>query len=63
MVYPRAGVSTFFREDGSSTLNDPAVIAACEKYVALFGKQTARSDLTADSRPWWPSSATAARPC
>lgn len=48
MVYPRAGVSTFFREDGSSTLDDPAVIAACEKYVALFGKQTARSDLTAD---------------
>jgi multiple sugar transport system substrate-binding protein len=48
MVYPRAGVDTFFRPDGSCTLADPAVIAACERYVALFGKQTARSDLTAD---------------
>jgi multiple sugar transport system substrate-binding protein len=48
MVYPRAGVTTFFRDDRSSTLDDPAVIQACEEYVALFGKQTARSDLTAD---------------
>lgn len=48
MVYPRAGVSTHFRADGSSTLDDPAVIDACEQYVALFGRQTARSDLTAD---------------
>ncbi|HEY0700033.1 MAG TPA: sugar ABC transporter substrate-binding protein [Micromonospora sp.] len=50
MVYPRAGVTTFFRPDGSSTLDDPAVVSACESYVALFGKQTARSDLTADSK-------------
>ncbi|MCO6005426.1 sugar ABC transporter substrate-binding protein [Actinoallomurus purpureus] len=48
MVYPRAGVTTFFRQDGTCTLDDPAVISACEAYVALFGKQTARSDLTAD---------------
>ncbi|WP_433171013.1 ABC transporter substrate-binding protein [Actinoallomurus sp. CA-150999] len=48
MVYPRAGVSTFYRPDGTCTLDDPAVISACEAYVALFGKQTARSDLTAD---------------
>src|SRR5207245_2705896 len=34
--------------DGTCTLDDPAVISACEAYVALFGKQTARSDLTAD---------------
>jgi multiple sugar transport system substrate-binding protein len=48
MVYPRAGVTTFYRPDGSCTLDDPAVIGACEAYVAMFGKQTARSDLTAD---------------
>jgi multiple sugar transport system substrate-binding protein len=48
MVYPRAGVQGFFRDDKTSTLDDPAVIAACEEYVALFGRQTARSDLTAD---------------
>ncbi|MDQ0676887.1 multiple sugar transport system substrate-binding protein [Arthrobacter pascens] len=48
MVYPQAGVDTFFREDGASTLNDPAVVAAAEDYVDLYGKDTAESDLTAD---------------
>lgn len=48
MVYPQAGMETFFREDGTSTLNDPAVIAAAEKYAALYAKDTAASDLTAD---------------
>jgi multiple sugar transport system substrate-binding protein len=48
MVYPRAGIDTFFQEDGTSTLNDPAVVEATEKYVDLFGNQTAESDLTAD---------------
>jgi multiple sugar transport system substrate-binding protein len=48
MVYPQAGVDTFFREDGTSTLNDPAVVAAAEDYVDLYGKDTAESDLTAD---------------
>ena len=48
MVYPRAGVETFFREDGTSTLDDPAIIAAAKEYVALYGKDTATSDLTAD---------------
>lgn len=48
MVFPRAGVDTFFTADGVSTLDDPAVITAAEDYVALFGKQTASSDLTAD---------------
>lgn len=48
MVYPQAGVDKFFREDGTSTLNDPAVVAAAEDYVDLYGKNTAESDLTAD---------------
>lgn len=48
MVYPQAGMDTFFREDGTSTLDDPAVIAAAEKYAALYAKDTASSDLTAD---------------
>lgn len=48
MVYPRAGVETFFTEAGVSTLNDPAIVAATQEYVAMFGKQTAASDLTAD---------------
>jgi multiple sugar transport system substrate-binding protein len=48
MVYPQAGVDKFFREDGTSTLDDPAVIAAAQDYVDLYGKDTAESDLTAD---------------
>jgi multiple sugar transport system substrate-binding protein len=48
MVYPQAGVDRFFREDGTSTLDDPAVIAAAQDYVDLYGKDTAESDLTAD---------------
>ncbi|KNH17236.1 hypothetical protein ACU18_10930 [Arthrobacter sp. ZBG10] len=48
MVYPQSGVDTFFREDGTSTLDDPAVVAAAQKYVDLYGKDTAGSDLTAD---------------
>lgn len=48
MVYPRAGVDVFFTEDGTSTLDDPSVVTAAEDYVALFGRQTAASDLTAD---------------
>ena len=48
MVYPQAGVSTFFDEDGVSTLNDPAVVEAAQKYVDLYKTTTAESDLTAD---------------
>ncbi|MET4639188.1 sugar ABC transporter substrate-binding protein [Mycetocola sp. 2940] len=48
MVYPKAGVDTFFRKDGTSTLDDPKVIKAAEEYAALYKKNTAESDLTAD---------------
>ena len=48
MVYPQAGVESVFRADGTSTLDDPAVVEAAEKYAALYGKDTAASDLTAD---------------
>jgi len=48
MVYPKAGVDTFFRKDGTSTLDDPKVIKAAEEYAALYNKDTAQSDLTAD---------------
>jgi multiple sugar transport system substrate-binding protein len=48
MVYPQAGVSTFFDEDGVSTLDDPAVVDAAQKYVDLYRATTAESDLTAD---------------
>ncbi|GAA2705149.1 ABC transporter substrate-binding protein [Micromonospora olivasterospora] len=48
MVYPQAGVASFFREDGTSTLDDPAVVEAAQKYVGLYKTATAESDLTAD---------------
>ena len=48
MVYPMAGVGTFFDSKGRSTLDSPAVVAATEKYVSLYAKDTAKSDLTAD---------------
>ena len=48
MVYPQAGVESVFRADGTSTLDDPAVVEAAEKYAAMYGKDTAASDLTAD---------------
>lgn len=48
MVYPKAGVDTFFRKDGTSTLDDPKIIKAAEEYAALYKTSTAESDLTAD---------------
>jgi multiple sugar transport system substrate-binding protein len=48
MVYPKAGIDTFFRKDGTSTLDDPKVIKAAEEYAALYNVDTAESDLTAD---------------
>lgn len=48
MVYPQAGIDAFFLEDGTSTLDDPAVVEATQRYVDLYRKATAESDLTAD---------------
>lgn len=45
-MYGQSGVSSFFDEEGNSTLNDPANVTALERYVGLFGNQTAQADLT-----------------
>src|SRR5690625_3045331 len=45
-MYGQSGVSSFFDDDGNSTLNDPRNVAALERYVELFGNQTAQADLT-----------------
>ncbi|MBZ2196400.1 ABC transporter substrate-binding protein [Occultella gossypii] len=45
-MYGQSGVSSFFDDDGNSTLNDPRNVAALERYVGLFGNQTASADLT-----------------
>jgi len=42
------GVTGFFDANGTSTLNDPRNVAALERYVSLYGHQTATGDLTAD---------------
>lgn len=48
MVYTRAGIGELFDENGTSTLDDPAIIEATQAYVDLYGSATAESDLTAD---------------
>ena len=45
-MYGQSGVSSFFDEQGQSTLNDPRNVSALERYVGLFGNQTAQADLT-----------------
>lgn len=45
-MYGQSGVPGFFDDDGKSTLNDPRNVAALERYVTLFGNQTASADLT-----------------
>lgn len=45
-MYGQSGVSSFFDEQGRSTLNDPRNVTALERYVGLFGNQTAQADLT-----------------
>ena len=47
-MYGQSGVSSFIDKKGKSTLNDPANVKALERYVALYGKDTAKSDLNAD---------------
>lgn len=42
------GVTGFFDADGNSTLNDPRNVVALERYVSLYGNETATGDLTAD---------------
>jgi len=48
MVFTRAGIATLFDENGKSTLDDPRVVEAAQKYVDLYKTTTAESDLTAD---------------
>lgn len=48
MVFPMAGVNTYFDDDGTSVFRQPEVIAAAERYAGLYGTTTAQSDLTAD---------------
>ncbi|HLR94514.1 MAG TPA: extracellular solute-binding protein, partial [Jiangellaceae bacterium] len=45
-MYGQSGVSSFFDDQGNSTLNDPRNVEALERYVGLFGNQTAQADLT-----------------
>ncbi|MFC7788378.1 ABC transporter substrate-binding protein [Microbacterium sp. MAHUQ-60] len=47
-MYGQSGVSSFIDDDGKSTLNDPRNVAALERYVEMYGKVTAKSDLNAD---------------
>jgi len=48
VMYGQSGVSSFIDEDGKSTLNDPRNVKALERYVEMYGKDTAKSDLNAD---------------
>lgn len=48
VMYGQSGISSFIDENGKSTLNDPLNVKALERYVTLYGNESASSDLTAD---------------
>ncbi|KQV06506.1 ABC transporter substrate-binding protein [Leifsonia sp. Root112D2] len=45
-LYTASGVTSFFNSSGKSTLNDPKNIAALERFVSLYGKNTPSADVT-----------------
>ncbi|NYI06836.1 ABC transporter substrate-binding protein [Allostreptomyces psammosilenae] len=47
-MYAQSGIDTFWGGD-TTTVNDPANVAALERFVALYGEQTPTADLNNDS--------------
>jgi multiple sugar transport system substrate-binding protein len=47
-VYGQSGITSMFDDSGKSTVNDPKNVAALEKIVALFKKNTPEADVTND---------------
>lgn len=45
MMYSYSGLLSYFNEDGTCTVNDPKNVEFVEKYLGLYGKYTAESDL------------------
>lgn len=45
MMYSYSGLLSYFNEDGTCTVNDPRNVEFVEKYLGLYGKYTAESDL------------------
>ncbi|WP_030611240.1 ABC transporter substrate-binding protein [Streptomyces sclerotialus] len=48
-MYGQSGITSFWKEDGlHTTVNDPKNVAALEKYVALYKKNTPAADINND---------------
>ena len=47
-MYAQSGIRTIFDEQNKATINDPANVAALEKIVALYGRQTPAADVNND---------------
>lgn len=45
-VFSEAGLTSYFTKNGKSVMNEPAAVAAAKKYVALYGKDTSKGDLS-----------------
>ena len=45
MMYSYSGLTEYFDENGKCTVNDPKNVEFVEKYLGLYGKYTAESDL------------------
>lgn len=45
MMYSYSGITNYFDENGKCTINDPKNVEFVEKYLGLYGKEKADSDL------------------
>ena len=45
MMYSYSGLTEYFDENGNCTINDPKNVEFVERYLGLYGKYTAESDL------------------
>ncbi|GAB3212874.1 ABC transporter substrate-binding protein [Marinactinospora thermotolerans] len=47
-IYAISGITSFFREDGTTTVNDPANVEALERIAAMYDEQTPSADINND---------------
>src|SRR6266540_1699939 len=48
VIYGQSGITSIFDESGKATINDPRNVAALQKLVALYKKNTPQADVTND---------------
>lgn len=50
MLYSYSGAESFFNDEGTAFLRDPALVPFLEKYASIFNKYTSESDLTSSNK-------------